>query len=333
VVDRRQKVQREISSVEKDLHLRRAVSSRVGRLLIKKREEVGRVDGALQMQQREAGFTRQAMTRVFRTLYRQRPPELLEAITWPQATGQFKRYRHNLEQVAHRQTSRLSRLEAKSMSLTRQHQTVNVAIHQLVDKKHMAEREIHRLEGAVQKGHSDLDGLEQEQEAAQVAFIDLHQSAVNLEVLLKGLEAKKGPTHAGKFATVRGQLAWPTSGRVVSLFGRQKHPKFDTYVYRNGIQIAPSSDRTVHAVYAGKVVYAGPLRGYGEVVILDHGRGDYSVYGRLDPLHVALGDQVRENRPIGQVIDAGVENLYFEIRHQGRPEDPLVWLQKRAQAS
>jgi len=145
-------------------------------------------------------------------------------------------------------------------------------------------------------------------------------------------EKESEPASSTDFAKVKGRLAWPNNGEVVSLFGRQKHPKFNTYVFRKGIEIETSKEENVRAVHEGSVIYADSFKGYGMMVIMDHGENFYSVYAHLGRLLVSVGEKATKNRTIGTVGETGLSEgnrLYFEMRHEGEPIDPLTWLQRR----
>jgi murein hydrolase activator len=132
---------------------------------------------------------------------------------------------------------------------------------------------------------------------------------------------------------LRGQLPWPTEGRIVAGFGRQVHPRFGTETFRRGVDIEAEEGAPVRAVYAGTVLYRGWLKGYGNLVILDHGSGYYTLYAHASELLVAEGDRVRAGQGIARVGDTGSlegSRLYFEVRYQGRPEDPEQWLRRRS---
>ncbi|HXH82906.1 MAG TPA: peptidoglycan DD-metalloendopeptidase family protein, partial [Candidatus Tectomicrobia bacterium] len=134
------------------------------------------------------------------------------------------------------------------------------------------------------------------------------------------------------FAALRGRLPWPTDGRVVTAFGAQVHPRFGTRTFRNGVDIAAAEGRDVAAVYAGQVVYTGWFKGYGNLVILDHGEDYYTLYAHMADIAVDEGDEVRQGQRIGSVGDTGSldgPRLYFEVRHQGKPLDPEQWLRER----
>jgi septal ring factor EnvC (AmiA/AmiB activator) len=121
-------------------------------------------------------------------------------------------------------------------------------------------------------------------------------------------------------------------GSVISFFGRQKHPTFNTYVQRKGIEIRATEGSLIHAVMQGTVVYADWLKGYGLVIILDHANGFFSLYAHASKILTAVGAQVTANQAIGETGDTGMtkENtLYFELREGAEAVDPLQWLTKR----
>jgi septal ring factor EnvC (AmiA/AmiB activator) len=130
---------------------------------------------------------------------------------------------------------------------------------------------------------------------------------------------------------VLGKTTRPAAGRTRAGFGRQIDPEFQTQTLRTGIEIAASAGAPVSAVAPGRVLFAGWFRGYGQMVIVDHGAGDLSVSGYLDEVHVAAGDSVALGQPIGSVGETGSASgpgLYFEIRHDGKAVDPALWLEK-----
>ena len=126
------------------------------------------------------------------------------------------------------------------------------------------------------------------------------------------------------FGRLRGQLLWPVSGHVMAEFGQQRAGG----VPWDGVLIATRRDTPVHAVSAGRVVYADWLPGLGLLVIVDHGEGYLSLYGHNDRLYKAVGASVQAGEVIAAAGDTGGRaqpQLYFEIRRGGRPLDPLPW--------
>lgn len=140
------------------------------------------------------------------------------------------------------------------------------------------------------------------------------------------------PGPAVGFGSLRGHLPWPTEGKVVAAFGAQVHPRFGTRTFRNGVDIAAGEGYGVSAVYAGHVVYTGWFKGYGNLIILDHDNDYYTLYAHVAEILVKEGEDVRQGQRIGTVGDTGSlegPRLYFEVRYQGKPQDPEQWLRQR----
>lgn len=128
----------------------------------------------------------------------------------------------------------------------------------------------------------------------------------------------------------KGEIPWPVGGTLVRRFGVERDPKFGTRTIQQGIEIDAFPEFEVHAVHAGRVVYADQFVGYGMLVIIDHGQREHTLYGRLGELKVAQGDEVAEGALLGLLPNTRVtgSGLHFEVRVQGKPEDPLDWLKK-----
>lgn len=178
-----------------------------------------------------------------------------------------------------------------------------------------------------------LASVQNKRENYEKVIKELNEASHQLQNLLQELERERSErSRVRDFMRQRGRLSWPNNGDVVGLFGRHKHPKFDTFIYRKGIEIRPNFKEDVQAVYDGRVMYADWFRGYGMVIILDHGESYYTLYAHLARVLVKQGESVKRHQTVGTVGETGFiqENrLYFEIRHQGKPVDPLVWLKKR----
>jgi septal ring factor EnvC (AmiA/AmiB activator) len=127
------------------------------------------------------------------------------------------------------------------------------------------------------------------------------------------------------FSRLKGRLPWPVQGKVAARFGASR--KAESLTWR-GIVIDAEEGQEVRAVYDGTVVFADWMRGFGLMVIIDHGNGYMSLYGHNQSLYKSVGDSVRKGEVIATVGDSGgseVSGLYFEIRHNGIPDDPAKW--------
>ena len=121
----------------------------------------------------------------------------------------------------------------------------------------------------------------------------------------------------------RGALEWPVAGTVTRRFGRGSAA--------NGIEITANEGANASAVHDGVVAFAGPFSGFGNLVIVDHGAQAFSLYGDLLDIAVKKGARIDHGQPVGTAgpIPSGADGIYFELRVDGRPVDPLQWLKKR----
>lgn len=130
------------------------------------------------------------------------------------------------------------------------------------------------------------------------------------------------------FSQLKGKLIWPAQGKVDALFGRSRN-RFN--VKWSGVIIKAPQGHNVRAISHGRVAYADWLRGYGLLIIIDHGDGYMSLYGHNESLKKETGDWVSSGDIIGSVGDSGGQiktGLYFEIRHNGTPTNPKIWCRK-----
>jgi septal ring factor EnvC (AmiA/AmiB activator) len=173
--------------------------------------------------------------------------------------------------------------------------------------------------------------------AAQLAAVDnLQKAARMLDSEIRALSRPPGSRVDGSRAAVRpiaaskGLLIFPVSGKIVNPYGPYRHPRLNVNAFRNGIDIAAERGEPVKAVHAGTILYSGWFRGYGSVVIIDHGDHFYSVYAHLEDVFKSVDNRVEAGDVIATAGDSGAmgaTGLYFELRHHDRPLDPMEWLQ------
>ncbi len=156
---------------------------------------------------------------------------------------------------------------------------------------------------------------------------ELEASSNRLIQLIKAL-SQQAETGESAFPMLKGALKRPVSGKIVVGFGKNRNARFNTFTLSRGITIRSSEGTPVRAVFKGKALFADWFRGYGRIVILDHGGGYYTLYGHLSAIDVKIGQEVDTDEVIGLAGESGsLEGpaLYFEIRHHGKPVDPIPW--------
>jgi len=167
-----------------------------------------------------------------------------------------------------------------------------------------------------------LRSIQNQKVVYRKVIVELEERSRELQAFIDKLEREKTATAyvRTKPEVSRGKLISPVQGNVISLFKEKG---------QNGIEIKAPLGTEVHAVLPGKVLYADWFKGFGNVMIIDHGDQTFTVSGYCSQLLKKSGDLVAQGEPVALVGSAGSLKgpcLYFEIRHRGRPQDPMGWI-------
>jgi murein hydrolase activator len=261
---------------------------------------------------------------------------LLAARTFGELLGRYK-YLHEL---AVRDRSLVTRVEDLYDQVAKQRQQL-VRLRDEFERSRQEKREeedrLRALEESRSKNLSVVKRSAKETEARLAAIGRDETRLTNViatfeDARRKAAERPNAPTLLGNASTLKtsdfGKLDWPVDGSIIYRFGRAVNPN-NTMIRWNGVGISAPSGSSVKAVAGGEVMVAEPIGTYGLTVIIQHGGGDYSVYGSLSRADVQKGQQVIKGQVIGAVGVSDPEmdpHLHFEIRPKGRAIDPLVWL-------
>jgi murein hydrolase activator len=208
----------------------------------------------------------------------------------------------------------------------------------ILSYKQSTEKQLAEIKSVKKEKKVYLTKITHQKESYEHALQELERSASRIDSLLREMEQRRRAAAIRPPAGIivprglKGALPWPADGSIISYFGRQKHPTFNTYVHRRGIEIKTVEGSAIHSVMPGAVVYADWLKGYGLVIILDHANGFFSLYAHASKILTTVGAQVGAGQAIGETGDTGMtgENtLYFELRQGAEPLDPLQWLARR----
>ncbi len=186
-----------------------------------------------------------------------------------------------------------------------------------------------------------LSEIRNRKSAGLAALSSLKDAARGLDQTIRALgrglaekEAHRGndePMIITAFTARKGRLPMPVKGRIVKYFGKSTDREFKVETFESGIQVRADRGEPVQAVGAGEVLFSDWLKGYGNLIIIDHGNSYYSLYGHTEEVFKHKGDRVEDREVIATVGDTGSLSgplLHFEIRHRGEPLDPLSWLKR-----
>lgn len=212
------------------------------------------------------------------------------------------------------------------------------------------EQKKREIEEEKSKKAAYLGKVRQDRKSYEVSLKELQANASRLQSMISRLDAlsrrklssrheKPGakqkplaelppvPDHG--FGSQKGRLSLPVRGEILESFGKHKHPEFNSFTFSKGLSISASSGTEIKAIYEGTVIFADYFKGFGNMIIVDHGGGYFTLYAHASRLTKKVGAEVARHETIGAVGDVDSSKgsiLYFEIRHQGKPVDPAGWV-------
>ncbi|MCK0163162.1 peptidoglycan DD-metalloendopeptidase family protein [Marinobacter sp. S6332] len=178
------------------------------------------------------------------------------------------------------------------------------------------EKTLAALDQDIRSRRSEKSELESDRKRLEKLLSEVQQAIANIP----------SPNESQPFPSLRNKLPWPAQGKVTSRFGDQYA---EGKLRRNGLIIQTDKEADVKAIHYGRVVFANWLRGFGLITIIDHGDGYMTLYGHSSSLFTSPGDWVAAGEPIAQTGHTGGTDapaLYFEVRHNGKPDNPGRWL-------
>lgn len=215
----------------------------------------------------------------------------------------------------------------------------------LLSQQKTLEEEQQKLEATHKDKEKDLTSAREKLQEAKKELNELKNSAEQMEKLLKQAEREraikerkqglKTNKNTAGLNIEKKSLPWPLKGEVISHFGKEYNNQLKTWIFRDGIKISSFAGTPVQAVQGGKVIFAGAFRSYGQVVIVDHGQGFFTIYGFLKDIKAYVGQVINGSAVIGTcgydsqgtAMGQGKAALYFEIRSGTQALDPLIYLQ------
>lgn len=300
-------------------------------------DEVQTTTADLQKSEREAAMKRTVLQRRLIEIYKRGPLYSAEVLFSAQSVGQLVaryKYLHLLalrdKGLVYRLDELHDKIESQQIQLVRLQTSVS-------ENRSEKEREAGRLADLEKEQARNLVRVQDDTRRAKARIAELEKSEARLNNFIASFEAERRRANGRGAATLTpssirttdiGRLDWPVNGAFLYRFGRFVNPN-NTTTRWNGIGISAPVGTVVKSVSAGMVAYAGQMGTYGNTVILEHGGGDYSVYGSLDKIEVRKGTRVIKGQAIGTVgvSDPALgSHLHFEIRRGGPAVDPAEWL-------
>jgi len=286
---------------------------------------------------------RQQLARRLRGLYKYGTARELEFLLSPRSFGQLLARWDFLVMVAEQDRTMLEDVRARKeeVEANQQRLELNLTAIQRTARHTTAENE--RLDGLRRERETSMLSIQTQRKNFEAAAAELERTARSIQKLLQELErdrraesarakaeGRAPQPYSGDFARGQGALDWPLRGRLIGRLGPETHPKWGTVTPNNGVDIEAAIGTPVRAVAKGRVDYTSEDYGtYGQMIILNHGDGYFTLYGHLSEIEVAVGQEVEAGREIAKSGESGSLKgpiLHFEVRKGGSPLDPEAWL-------
>ena len=330
VDDKKAQLEQRLTEIEKN-YGETAASLKALQLQIEQaRQNLGKTQQERAAQQKQIDKRSKALAAQIKAAYAMGEQEKLKIILNqkdPVLSSRMMLYYNYINQARLKQLSELNAALKQQSQLDQQQQTDNKQLQDSIEQKQSTQI---TLDNVKQQRDELLSQLKRDFSSRQQQLKDLKESEIKLKGLLGALQespkAASLPVPDGDFEAKKGQLTWPVNG-AVRKFGIARHARG----VWDGVLINAEEGAEVRAVANGKVAYADPLQGYGSLIIIDHGQGYMTVHGFNQSLYKHVGDSVNAGDVIATVGKSGgrkQSGLYFGIRKQGMPIDPLAWFIK-----
>lgn len=279
-----------------------------------------------------------------RALYKMGTARELEFLLSTRSFGQLLARWDYLVRVARQDRMLLEDVEARKEQVQATKQKIESNLTEIQRNARQTTTQNEKLDELRRERASSVDQIRTQRQAYEAAAAELDKTARSIQQLLADLERKRQAEasrnqqqgrapqpYTGNFARGKGELDWPVQGPLVGHFGPERHPRFGTTTLNNGIDIQAAVGTSVRAVAKGRVDYLSEDYGsFGQIVVINHGDGYYTLYGHLSDILVAQGQEVQSGQTIGRVGESGTSLkgtvLHFEVRKGGQALDPESWL-------
>ena len=292
------------------------------------KKKLSKLEKNLNKNKKELGAQKIILGKRFRQIYKEGPVFSLKvAFSSENISDLLQRIKY-LELIATHDAKLLTDFNNYLVTLKDEKQALLAVKAKLVGLKKMALVK----QGEFQKVRKDkkhfLKKIKKKKQLGIQTRQELLRASNNLNDLIKKLLTKLVSGAGLDISDKKGRLSMPLKGKVLNKFGRQKDRQLGSFIVHNGINIKAKTGMSVHSIFDGKVLYTGELEGYGNLVIIGHGKDYHSLYGHLDSIAVKKNQVVKIGETIGLSGDTGSlvgETLYFEMRKKGEPIEPVRW--------
>lgn len=333
----------QLNQTEKQISLTEKLITQLDWTIKENRKQIGKMEATIRLNNIKIEELKKQIATQYTYLYKKGKYSDLELLLTAGNLNQaFYRYKY-LRIINNIHTSNKEKIKEKirTTELLKSQRLIELKERErLISEKNIAKKDLYTQK---QKRSKQLNQAKKNQKYYATKIKQKEKAAKEIQAIIAKLEKEKekraieiarqrtlrGVKDTTPFSKKRGALPWPVSGKVVSKFGKHRHPKLKTITENSGIDIKANRGQSVIAVADGVVTTITYIRGYGRTIIIDHGENYYSVYTHIENVKVREDQYIARNTPIAEIGDSGSfdgTRLHFEIWNNNNKLNPETWL-------
>ena len=292
------------------------------------KKKLAKLEKNLNINKKELEAQKVLLGKRFRQIYKEGPVFPLKVVFSSESVSDLLQRLKYMELIAEHDASLMADYKIRLDGLNTEKESLLAVRAKLVRLEKDALGKQGELEKSRKNKNYFLKKIKKKKQLGIQTRKELLKASNNLNDLIKKLLTKLVSGTGLDISDKKGRLSLPVKGKILNKFGRQKDKQFASFIVHNGINIRVRTGMSVRSVFDGKVLYTGELEGYGNLVIIGHGKDYHSLYGHLDRIYVKQNQVVQMGDVIGLSGDTGSligETLYFEMRKNGKPIEPVRW--------
>ena len=270
-----------------------------------------------------------------RALYQMSMIGRIDAMSMPSSVFDFFLRQNSMKQIIQADFDFLDKQKLDFKKFEAVEQQLQKQIHAKANLEDQLKLQISFNKKETQKRQLVLKEIRQKKRLSLAAVESLKHAARILDIKFIQMQKKDEKSFLKKFSfsNYKGQLHIPVKGKIISKYGPSKEGNYKSFTFQKGIDIKVERGEPVKSVFKGNVMFAQWLKGYGNVLIINHGDNYYTLYAHVEEIFKQKGESVETGEVIATAGDTGSIKgmcLHFEVRHHGKPVNPMKWLKKGA---
>lgn len=323
-----------LSSLDKEIDLSKRVLSNLAQQQMLVNEKIDSLQNEIAYETDVLASGRVVLAKRLREMYKRDPRYEWEVILGSDnIQAAVRRYKF-MKLIAERDAALIAEVKTRKHTFEVETAALTESLAEMVMLRDQQETENQRLERGRRRRQTMLSQVRTQRKSHEKAIQDLEKAQEEVKDLIGQLETRRladgttGLIDPKDFTKLKGRMIRPVDGKIRRGYGQQRHPKFGTVTFNNGVDIAAAEGTPIRAVASGVVEFVDWIDAYGKCVILNHGGGYYTLYAHVAATFVSQGQKISAGEVIAEVGDTGSLNgfeCHFEIRKSKKALNPLDW--------